>query len=117
MELEGIEAKAESARAPCASYWLIVFACLMIHLFPVLQTPDGHGYHNADSRAVSLVSDNWVPPSGADEVLIFPQLAAVIPGRGHATLVVDWSQQAPVETESPYEPRGPPRAALQLSIL
>lgn len=108
MDLEGIKARADAARAPCIAYWLIVFTYLMIHLFPVAHPSRELAYSNNGSVAVLSMTDDWVPPSGAGEIPIIPASAALRPLSTFSVLVERSVTFPPRTTIVAFNSRGPP---------
>ena len=108
VELEGIRARADAARAPCAAYWLIVFTCLMIHLFPVANVHSEPVFQRNGSITAVFAGGDWLPPAGADETPIVPRAQAFVPEAVFSALAdaaVSEAQNALVRL---FDPRGPP---------
>jgi hypothetical protein len=107
-QLEEIKARADAARAPCVAYWLIVFVYLMIHLFPVIHPGHEPGYHDKGTVIAAASENDWLPPSGANEIPVLPRVAAIRPPQSFAKfsiVVVIEAHPAPMRG---FNPRGPP---------
>jgi hypothetical protein len=108
MDLEGIKARADAARAPYIAYWLIVFTYLMIHLFPVAHPSRELSYSNNGSVAVLTMADDWVPPSGTGETPIMPHATALRP-LGAFSVLIEREFPFPLRTASvAFNSRDPP---------
>ncbi len=106
--LEGIKARADAARAPCIAYWLMVFACLMIHLFPVAEIAGDSGLRNNNTYAVTLSEDDWVPPASIDEIPILRRAPAFAPRNYFAAAIQSVIITAAGQIVRPFDARGPP---------
>ena len=108
MDLEGIKARADAARAPCIAYWLIVFTYLMIHLFPVGHPAQELSFTQSGPTALLNIAGDWVAPSGIDEIPILPTLPAIRPQAQYVVFTIFGVADAPQDPFAAFEPRGPP---------
>ncbi len=108
MDLEGIKARADAARAPCVAYWLIVFTYLMIHLFPVAQPAQELSFTRSGPVALLDVAEDWIAPSGIDEIPVLPSLPAVRPEGRYVSSIRRVATDAPQDPFTAFDPRGPP---------
>ena len=102
-----IEVKAEAVRAPCIAYWLLVFACLMMQLFPVHDHSSQRGFQN-HSVAVTLGGDDWAPPPGVSEMPILPAAAVELPENVPAIFNAAPANEALKRDFRSFDARGPP---------
>lgn len=108
MDLEGIKARADAARAPCVAYWLIVFTYLMIHLFPVAQPAQELIFTQSGPIALLDVAEDWISPTGVDEIPILPALPARRPESRYKSASTSNFAEAPRLWRVAFEARGPP---------
>jgi len=110
-QLDEIKARADAARAPCVAYWLIVFVYLMIHLFPVIHPGHEPGYHDRGTVAATGSENDWLPPSGANEIPVLPRVLSIRPPQIFADFSIFSVAEAHVVPVHGFSPRGPPMGA------
>lgn len=109
MEPAGIKIRSETARAACGAYWLLVFAFLLIQLFPIAQIEQDLGYANKRSVAGLTIANDGLPPPGVDEIPIIPPVPALRPALNHEIRPQRPAFMAPQAPDFlAFQPRGPP---------